>query len=189
MLYRTILTVGICAVIWLVNGRWLIQAVRERVTSEIYMHFGLGIFFTLLTLELMLGNVGAWMRFDRWWLQIIGYLLYIPSGILVFSAMRELKRKGKSETGDFTATTALIDTGVYGLIREPMTLGLAIWSIALIILFQSLVALVLGAVSFLCFWMAARTEGEYNIRKFGDAYKEYRLRVPLWNIVKGLRNS
>jgi len=189
MMYRYILTVGICAVIWLVNGRWIIQAVRERITSEIYMHIGLGIFLTLLTLELMFGNAGLWMRFDSWWLEIIGYLLYIPSGILVFGSMRELKRKGKSETVDFTATSALIDTGVYGVIREPMTLGMALWSIALIILFQSLVSLLLGAVSFLCFWMSARTEDEYNVRKFGDAYKEYSRRVPLWNLFNGLRNA
>lgn len=188
-MYRYILTVGICAVIWLVNGRWIIQAVLRRIISEIYMHFGLGIFFTVLTLELMVGNAGAWLRFDTWWLEIIGFLLFIPSGILVFGSMRELKRKGKSETGDFTATTTLIDTGVYSIIREPMTLGMAIWSIALIILFQSLVSLVLGAVSFLCFWMSARTEDEYNIRKFGEAYKEYSRRVPLWNVFKGLRNA
>ena len=153
------------------------------------MHFGLGIFFTLLTLELMFGNAGAWMRSDNWWLEIIGFLLFIPSGILVFGAMYELKRKGQSKTGDFTATNALIDTGLYGVISQPMTLGMAIWSIALIILFQSLVSLVLGVVSFLCFWMSARTEDEYNIRKFGDAYKEYSRRVPLWNLIKGLRNA
>ena len=111
-MYRYILTVGICAVIWLVNGRCIIQAVRDRVTSEIYMHIGLGIFFTLLTLELILGNASTWMRFDSWWLEIIGFLLFIPSGILVFGSMRELKHKGKSETGDFTNTTTLIDTGV-----------------------------------------------------------------------------
>jgi len=51
-MYRYILCVSICAVICVINGRWLIQAVRERTTSEIYIHTGLGIFFTLLTLDL-----------------------------------------------------------------------------------------------------------------------------------------
>jgi protein-S-isoprenylcysteine O-methyltransferase Ste14 len=177
-LYRYLFVIGICAIIWFVNGRWLLQAARERITSEIYMHTGLGLFFTLLTLELALGLAGAWMHYELWWLEVLGLLLYIPSGILVFGSMLELKRKGRPdvETGDFTATTALIDTGLYGIIREPMTLGMAIWSVALVLAFG-------------CFWMAARTEDEYNIRKFGDAYKGYRQRVPLWNVFRWRKRS
>ncbi|MBN1455953.1 MAG: isoprenylcysteine carboxylmethyltransferase family protein [Methanomicrobia archaeon] len=189
-LYRYLLVIGLCTIIWFVNGRWLLHAARERIVSEIYMHTGLGLFFTLLTLELALGLAGAWPQYGLWWLEVIGLLLYIPAGVLVFSSMLELQRKGRpdAETGDFTATTALIDTGLYGIIREPMTLGMAIWSVALILVFQSLIAVLLGALAFCCFGMAARTEDEYNIRKFGDAYREYSRRVPLWNLFKGLRN-
>jgi protein-S-isoprenylcysteine O-methyltransferase Ste14 len=185
-LYRYLLVIGICAIIWFVNGRWLLHAVREHITSEIYMHTGLGLFFSLLTLELALGLAGAWLHYELWWLELTGLLLYIPAGILVFGSMLELKRKGRADasTGDFTATTTLIDTGLYSMIREPMTLGMAIWSVSLVLLFQSLLALVLGVIAFCCFWMAARTEDEYNIRKFGDAYRAYRQRVPLWNVFR-----
>lgn len=86
------------------------------------MHTGLGFFFTLLTLELTLGELGIWMQFDILWLQVIGYILYIPSAILVFGSMLELKRKGKPETADPTATTTFVDTGVYHVVRQPMTL-------------------------------------------------------------------
>jgi protein-S-isoprenylcysteine O-methyltransferase Ste14 len=189
--YRYLLVVVICALIWLVNGRWLLHAARDRIISEIYMHTGLGLFFTLLTLELALGLAGAWMHYELWWLEVIGLLLYIPAGILVFGSLLELKRKGRPDasTGDFTATTTLIDTGLYGIIREPMTLGMAIWSVALVLAFQSLIALLLGALASGCFWMAARTEDEYNIRKFGDAYKGYRQRVPLWNVFRRRKKS
>jgi protein-S-isoprenylcysteine O-methyltransferase Ste14 len=34
--------------------------------------------------------------------------------------------------------------------------------------------------------MSARKEAEYNINKFGDEYKEYIKKVPMWNIFKGL---
>jgi hypothetical protein len=43
-MYEYALCIGICAVIWALNGRLIIQAVKEDVTSEIYMHTGLGIF-------------------------------------------------------------------------------------------------------------------------------------------------
>jgi protein-S-isoprenylcysteine O-methyltransferase Ste14 len=185
-IYRYILCVGICAVIWIVNGRWIIQAVREHVTSEIYMHIGLGTFFSLLALELIIGKQGYWTHFEIFWLAVIGWILYIPSAILVFGSMIELKHKGKPKSADFTATTTFIDAGIYSLFRQPMTLGMAIWSIALMLDFQSVLAVILGVVSVFCFWMSARKESEYNIKKFGDAYKEYMKQVPMWNIFKGL---
>jgi len=79
-MYRYILCITICAVIWVVNGKWLVQAVRKRIASEIYIHTGLGIFFTLLAVELTLGIFRLWMRFDILWLRIIGLILYIPTG-------------------------------------------------------------------------------------------------------------
>jgi len=190
-LYRYLIVIGLCAIIWFVNGYWLLHAARERIISEIYIHSGLGLFFSLLTLELALGLAGAWMHYELWWLEVLGLLLYLPAGILVFGSMLELKRKGRPNAGtsDFTATTTLIDTGLYGIIREPMTMGMAIWSVALVLAFQSLIALLLGALAFSCFWMAARTEDEYNIRKFGDNYKGYRQRVPLWNVFRRRKRS
>jgi len=186
-MYRYILCVGICVIIWIINGRWIIQAMREQVTSEIYMHIGLGIFFTLLTLELTLGTFQVWRQLHIAWLTVVGLLLYIPSCYLVASSMHALKHRGKPKTADFTTTTTLIDTGIYGLVRQPMTLGLAIWSIALIFVFQSILAVILGAVSLWCFWISARKESEYDMRKFGNVYEEYMERVPMWNIFKGLR--
>lgn len=186
-MYRYILCIILCAVIWIVNGRWLIQAVRERITSELYIHTGLGIFLTLLTLELSLGVFELWTRLDILWLQVIGFILYIPSAYLVGAPMYALKSKGRSESADIFHTTTLVDAGIYGIIRQPITLGLAIWSLALILVFQSILAVILGVLAIFCCWMSARAESEYNIKKFGDDYKEYMRRVPMWNIFKGLR--
>ncbi len=185
-MYRYILCVSICAIIWIVNGRWIIQAMREHVTSEIYMHIGLGIFFTLLTLELTLGTFKLWKQLNMLWLTVVGLLLYIPSGYLVAASMHALKHRGKPKTADFTTSTTFIDTGIYGLVRQPMTLGMAIWSIAFMLVFQSILAVILGAVSLFCFWMSARKESEYNMRKFGNAYEGYMEKVPMWNIFKGI---
>ena len=182
-MYRYILCVGICVFVWIVNVRWIIQAVRKRVTSEIYIHTGLGIFFTLL----ILGMFKLWTQFDILWLQVIGFILYVPSGILVFGSMFELKHKGKPDTADPTSTTTFVNTGVYRIVRQPMTLGMAIWSIALILVFQSILSIILGILSFFCFWMSARKEIEYNTRKFGNEYREYMKKVPMWNIFKRLR--
>ena len=119
------------------------------------------------------------MRFDIFWLQVIGFVLYIPSSILILGSVVELKRKGKSETYDPFSTTTFVDTGTYGIIRQPITLGMTIWSIALILVFQSILSIILGILSIFCFWMSARKETEYNLKKFGDKYKEYMKKVPM----------
>ena len=186
-MYRYILCIGICAIIWIVNGMWLHQAVKKRITSEIYIHTGLGIFFTLLILELTLGTSKLWVRFDIMWLQVIGFILYIPSAYLVAASMHALKSKGKPKTADPFASTTFIDTGVYAIVRQPMTLGMAIWSIALTLVFQSILAVLLGIVSLFCFWISAKKESEYNIKKFGDSYKEYMKKVSMWNFFKRLK--
>lgn len=187
-MYRYILCIIILAFIWIVNGRWIFQSARERITSEIYIHIGLGIFLTLLTLELTLGTFSLWMRFDILWLRVIGFILYIPSAYLVAASIYALKHRGRPATADFTTTSTFIDTSIYRLIRQPMTLGITIWSIALIFVFQSVLSIILCVPSIVCFWISARKEGEYNIRKFGDDYRKYMKQVPMWNVFKGLRN-
>ncbi len=179
-----LLCIGLCAIIWIFNGICMIHAIREKICSEFYMHTGLGIFFSVLVLELTLGNKGAWERFDITWLQVIGWVLYAPSAFLAITSFIALRHRGESKGSDFTETTKFIDKGIYGYVRQPMTLGLAIWSVALLFLFQSVLASVLCFLSLFCFWMAARKENEYNIRKFGDDYKEYMKRVPMWNPVR-----
>jgi len=107
-MWEYILCVGICAVIWIINGRCIIQSAKEHITGEIYSHTGLGIFFTLLTLELIL-------------------------------------------------------------------------------VFQSVLSIVLSTVAVVCFRMGATKEDEFNIKEFGDEYKEYMHKVPMWNVFKGLK--
>jgi len=166
------LCISICVIIWIVNGIWIMQAVRERFVSGIYIHTGLGIFFTLLVLELTVGIRGAWTHFGIFWLGVIGWILYIPSAILVFGSIIELKRKGKPETYDPTYTTTFIDTGIYGIIRQPITLGMVICSVALMLIFQSILSIISGLFVIFCCWMSARKESEYNTKKFGDKYRK-----------------
>jgi protein-S-isoprenylcysteine O-methyltransferase Ste14 len=186
-MWEYILCAVICAVIWIVNGRCIIQSAKEHITGEIYSHTGLGIFFTLLTLELILGEAGMWTHTTISWLQIIGYILYIPSAFLVFGSMIQLKHKGKAKTLAPHGTTTVVQTGIYGIVRHPMWLGMAIWSVALIMVFQSVFSIVLSTVAVVCFRMGATKEDEFNINEFGDEYKEYMKKVPMWNIIKGLK--
>lgn len=180
------LCIGICMVIWIVNGKWLAESIKRHVTSEIYIHIGLGAFLTLLALELTIGMQGSWLHFHVKWLEIIGWILYVPAAFFAFGAIATLQHKGKP-VGEMTETTMIVTTGIYGIIRQPMTLGMFIWSIALILVFQSVVSIILCAPSALCFWISAKNDTANNIKKFGVDYEEYMRKVPMWNVFKGLR--
>jgi len=154
--------------------------------SEIFIHAGLGLFFSIMIIEWTLGSFGYWERLDIFWLKIIGFILFIPSAYLEWTSHEMLKHKAHPEGGKLDATTVFVDSNIYGIVRQPMTLGMAIWSSALILVFQSLFSLILGFTCVLSFWLSATKEEEHNISKFGEAYKENMQKVPMWNVFSGV---
>ena len=80
-----------------------------------------------------------------------------------------------------------MESGVFRVVRHPMWLGMSIWSLALMLISQSVTGIVLGVVSINLFRMAAIKETEFNIEKFGAPYREYTERVPMLNFFRGLR--
>ena len=183
---RYLLCIGLCAVVWIANIKDIILAVKKRMPSEIFIHTGLALFFSIMVIEWTLGTFGYWERLNIFWIKILGFVLFIPSACLVWRSHEMLKHKANPEGGRLYATTVFVDSGIYGIVRQPMTLGMAIWSIALIFVFQSLLSLILGLTCVLCFWLSAKKEGQHNISKFGDAYRQYIQKVPMWNILSGL---
>lgn len=180
-MYLYVICAGICVFI-ILNVIMAIKSIKQKSISEIYIHTGLTIFLGLIVLEWIPGTFKTWAQFDILWLRVIGFVLFVPSAYLVASTIYALKKHGKLETAILDTTTALVDTGIFGVIRQPMTLGMAIWSIALIFVFQSILSVSLGLLSLFCFWMSAREEATYNIDKFGDDYRAYMKRVPMWNV-------
>ncbi len=176
-----ILCIVLIFFIWIANVNFIYQGFKNQIWSEFFIHTGFVIFFTLLVSEITLGSLHIWSKGNIGFLTIIGIALFIPSIYFLFSSMRMLKSEGKPNGSDRYGTTKLVDQGIYSIIRQPMTLGMALWSLALIFLFQSIFSLVLGGIAIFFFWMSARMELNYNIKKFGDRYRKYADQVPMWN--------
>jgi steroid 5-alpha reductase family enzyme len=171
----------ICAGMWIaIIFGWLIPVIRKRMVQEIYMACGLGVYFSLI----LLGWV--WKTIDIRPLLYIGYTLIVLGIAFVVSSFVSLKYRGKPESG-WEITTVLIDSGVFGIVRHPLYLGSAISMTGVILVIQSVPSTILGLVAIFCFWMASRKEDVFNIEKFGDTYKDYMRRVPMWNVFQGLR--
>ena len=159
----------ILGVIWI---GLLIPVVQERRAWIAYAHGGTGLFFTSLLLSLGLHQTGDVS--DIVWLEILGFILFIPAAILIASAIVAITH------GD------MVKTGVMRIIRHPMYLGTAIAAIALVLIFQSILSIVFSILSTVLLWMASKMEDDYNIERFGGYRKQMAI-VPRWNVFKGLR--
>jgi protein-S-isoprenylcysteine O-methyltransferase Ste14 len=181
----------ICAFIWIVNIKFIVQGIREKTQSEVYAHIGLSIFLTLSIIGLTQPQSGK-VRADILWLKIAGLVLFLPSAFFVVVPTVTLERKGKSKTSASplfapSDATIMLDTGIFKMIRHPLYFGTALWSVAVIFVIQSILSLLLAGGAIFCFWMASKKEDQLNLKKFGDRYQEYMERVPLWNVLKGFR--
>jgi protein-S-isoprenylcysteine O-methyltransferase Ste14 len=188
--YRYAIIAAACVAIWVINGRHIIQSTKRGLINDVYAHTGLGIFFTLLALEYTLSGTEVWPQWHIGWLRILGFALYAPAATLVFGSIIQLHHKGQARQGSALleyGTTTVVDSGVYRLVQHPMWLGMIIWSIALIAVSQSVTGIVMGVTAAHLFRMAAIKEREFNIKRFGEPYRKYINRVPMWNIFAGLR--
>ncbi len=139
--------------------------------------------------------VSLWLdwRWARSWLLnpwfhlitlIVGVLLLRFVLIVSRNTGRLLARLGREGDIPRLETNRLVDTGPYGCMRHPMHFGL--------LFFPPAVALILGSPTFILFLaplemlfiltMVKLVEEPGAIRKFGDEYREYMKRVPMFNL-------
>ncbi len=165
---------------------WITGSNQKRKIFEIFAGCGIAICLTLLIFGLF-----GWFWYQPsqlilMILQLAGGVLYVLAiGITVISLI-SLRLHGEPERG-VEDTTTLIERGIFRVIRHPLYFGLMFWSLGLILVIQSILALILGVVAILCLWLAARTEDQYNVTKWGDSYSAYIRRVPRFNFITGLR--
>ena len=166
----------ISAAIWIFFIlHWIFGSIPKRRIFEIYAGCSIGICLTLT----ILGLLGWYQNVTSNLLQIIGTSLIFITIILALFSLLSLKIKGKPKMG-VEDTTALINTTIFGIIRHPLYLGFILWGIGQILITQSHISLVLGSLAVLFSYLAAIKEDEYNISKFGEKYKEYMKKVPIF---------
>jgi len=79
------------------------------------------------------------------------------------------------------STRVILDSGPFGLSRNPLYVGLVVLTAGLALLVASAWALVSVPLGFaLLWWGAVRPEERYLTAKFGAEYTDYRRRVRRW---------
>ena len=84
------------------------------------------------------------------------------------------------------ATTVLVDSGTYAIVRHPQMLGGTLMMCASILVSQHWLFALLGVpfIASLPKWIKDSENG--LIAKFGDDYRQYMKKVPRMNLVLGI---
>ncbi len=141
------------------------------------------------------GALSLWL--DWHWLRSLFlnplfHLLTLVLGVLLLRMVlrisrntgRLLARMGREGDIPRMETNVLVIEGVYACMRHPMHFGLLFfpWSVALILGSPTFILFVAPLEMLLMIVMIKFIEEPEAIRKFGDAYREYRSQVPMFNL-------
>lgn len=108
----------------------------------------------------------------------IGAVLVLSGGGLVLAAERAFRRVG-TNMPPWKPTLSLATDGIYAYARNPVYLGLGLLMAGIgIALASDWTLVLLVPAAFILHFGVVRREEIYLERKFGDAYREYRGRVP-----------
>jgi protein-S-isoprenylcysteine O-methyltransferase Ste14 len=129
--------------------------------------------------------LGLYLLSDISQIQILAYIgvgLYIFAGI-VFGMLPvfEFRKKGSVRKGkSYIHTSKLVDTGIYSIVRHPQYITWIWWAIAGMFLFQHWIVIILGIPIIPLTYIDLIKADRDGINKFGDDYKKYMKKVPLF---------
>jgi protein-S-isoprenylcysteine O-methyltransferase Ste14 len=115
-----------------------------------------------------------------WLARVGGVLLLVAGGAFGFWAERTMTHAGTSFRPDRPATT-LVTWGPFRYTRNPLYVSATAIYLGVTLLVNALAPfLVLPFLLALLHWGVIRREEYYLEQKFGDTYRDYRLRVRRW---------
>jgi protein-S-isoprenylcysteine O-methyltransferase Ste14 len=121
-------------------------------------------------------------------LRLAGWVLWILGTLFALVPIVYLRVKGKVPKGkSYMETTALVDTGIYAIVRHPQngTAGILL-NLALVLIGQHWTLAVLAAVGIALLYADTFRADESCIEAFGPEYVRYMARVPRVNFVAGV---
>jgi len=113
---------------------------------------------------------GSWLSIDSLVFEISGLVLFLIGGSLVMFGWSKI----------YGAKDTLITDGIYKHIRHPQYLGILLATLSLIVYRFSPISLLLWPILVIIYYRLARKEERDVEGKFGEKYREYKRRVPMF---------
>ncbi len=131
---------------------------------------------TVILNGVLMGLLEPFVVLDE--LRILAWIAFGIGCALVILSLVALRSK---------STKAVIDSGIYGVVRHPMYLGGIFFYAYMILLAQHWIIAILAVVGMVCVYYIMKIEEEERcIKKFGDAYRQYMRSVPRANLLVGI---
>jgi protein-S-isoprenylcysteine O-methyltransferase Ste14 len=121
-------------------------------------------------------------------LLIAGWAIWTLGTVFGILPIFTLRAKGSVPEGkSYMKTTALVDTGIYAIVRHPQsgTAGILL-NLALPFIGQHWLLVVLAAAGIALLYLDTFRADEACIKKFGPEYVRYMRRVPRVNFLAGI---
>ena len=117
----------------------------------------------------------------------LGWAVWALSVVFGWVPIVALKRKGGVKKGkSYVATSVLVDSGLYSIVRHPQYTAGILWSLALVLISQDLLVTAMGFVVMVTLYCDILNADRHEIQKFGEAYERYMNRVPRTNFILGI---
>jgi protein-S-isoprenylcysteine O-methyltransferase Ste14 len=117
----------------------------------------------------------------------VGWVVWAISVVFGWMPIFVLKRKGGVKKGkSYVATSVLVDSGLYSIVRHPQYTAGILWSLALILISQSWLVTAMGFVVILLLYLDILKADNYEVEKFGEEYIRYMKKVPRTNFILGI---
>jgi protein-S-isoprenylcysteine O-methyltransferase Ste14 len=102
-------------------------------------------------------------------------------GIYIFAlSKREFDRPGQKLTPRAHGTSKLMMSGIYSSVQHPHNLASVLLNLGIDFAFKSTLGLTLALASIILGYWFTLEEEKLLIRQFGDRYREYKAKVPMF---------
>lgn len=112
--------------------------------------------------------------------QYVGIALFALAGLMFAFHVYMLILPRRRKTWGYVG--GLDDTGLYGVVRHPLYLGVIVMYVAAILVGQSWPAAAVAVPGIAVMYWSMLLEERWNRQRFGDDYVSYMQRVPRLNI-------
>jgi len=115
-----------------------------------------------------------------------GWVILWIAGLLGVVPVLTLRRQGGVAKGrDYTHTTVLVDSGIYGVVRHPQYLSFMLVNFGLLLIAQQWLTAAIGVVATALNYQIMVEADQAGIEKFGKDYLRYMEKVPRMNFLAG----
>jgi protein-S-isoprenylcysteine O-methyltransferase Ste14 len=155
---------------------------REKVISSVVW----GLMMTLTVLQVIL-SLFLYNRPHLGAIRNVGWIILWIAGLFGVVPIFTLRKKGGVAKGrDYTHTTALVDSGIHGVVRHPQYLSFMLINLGLLLIAQQWLTAVMGVVAMALNYQIMVEADQAGIEKFGEEYRRYMQRVPRMNFLAGV---